>query len=168
MDSVTLSLYCKSIGKNNTRSKNIRKYSDTINWENISFPPTEDYKQLETNNENIKLNVLELNDNQIFDYVYRSRLDNRKNKVNLLLLEKKHYIYIKKLVNILNYSPKSESESESDSSQSIKFLIFLSLCIYTVLNKLVDNIFCSIFNILSTLIHEMQIHSLFPLGEYYH
>ena len=40
MDAVTLSLYCKTIGKNNTSSKNIRRYSDTINWENINFPPT--------------------------------------------------------------------------------------------------------------------------------
>ena len=47
-----LSLYFKSTGKNNTRSSKIRKYSDTINWKNINFPPTsEDYEQLEINNE---------------------------------------------------------------------------------------------------------------------
>ena len=65
MDAVTLSLYFKSTGKNNTRSSKIRKYSDTINWKNIDFPPTsEDYEQLEINNENIGLNVLEFDDNE--------------------------------------------------------------------------------------------------------
>ena len=31
MDAVTLSLFCKSRGKKDTRSRKIRKYSDTIN-----------------------------------------------------------------------------------------------------------------------------------------
>ena len=113
MDAITLSLFRKSIGQNNTRRINITKYSDTINWEDINFPPTdEDYKQFEKNNKHMKLNVLELNNNQIYDYVYRSKHDKRTNEVNLLLLEKKHYVYIKNLVGILTYSPKlSELES---------------------------------------------------------
>ena len=91
MDAITLSLFCKSIGKNNTRPNNIRKFSDTINWEDINFPLTcEDYEQFEKNNKDMKLNVLELNDNQVYDYVYRSKHDKRKNEVNLLLLKKKH------------------------------------------------------------------------------
>ena len=46
MDAITLSLYFKTIGKNNTRSSKIRKYSGTINWKNINFPLTgQDYKQ---------------------------------------------------------------------------------------------------------------------------
>ena len=112
MDAITLSLFCKSIGKNNTRPINIRKFSDTINWEDINFQPTgEDYIQFEKNNKDMKLNVLELNDNQIYDYVYRSKHDKRKNEVNILLLQKKHYIYIKNLICILNYSEKlPESE----------------------------------------------------------
>ena len=55
MDAVTISLFCKSRGKNDTRSRKIRKYSDTINSENINFSPTsEDYKQFEANNNDIK------------------------------------------------------------------------------------------------------------------
>ena len=86
MDIVTLSSYCKSIGKNNTGPNKIRKFSGTINWENINFPPTgQDYKQLEANNENIKLNGLELNDEENFFCIYKSSL-HRKNEVNVLLL----------------------------------------------------------------------------------
>ena len=36
----------------------------------------------------MKLNVLELNHNQIYDYVYKSKHDKRKNEVNILLLKK--------------------------------------------------------------------------------
>ena len=40
LDSVTLSLYYKSIRKNS--------FCDTVNWQNINFPTTEkDYKQFE-------------------------------------------------------------------------------------------------------------------------
>ena len=89
MDAVTLSLHIKSIGKNNTRPNNIRKHSDTIKWENINFSATgQDYKHLEANNEDIKLNVLEMNDKEMFEYIYKCSLD-RKNEVNVLLLQKK-------------------------------------------------------------------------------
>ena len=115
LDSVTLSVHHKVIGKNNTRQNKIRKYSDTFNWKNINFPPTnEDYEQFEKDTEDIKLNILEIKHNEEIDYVYESKLDDRKNKVNLLLLEKKHYIFVKNLFSILNYLS-SESESESKS-----------------------------------------------------
>ena len=118
MDAVTLSLYCKSIGKNNTRPKNIRKFSDTTNWENINFPPTgQDYKQFEANNEDIKLNVLELDDNEKIYCIYKSDSDDRQNTVNILLLEKNHYVYVKNLFGIMHHSS-SESESESGSNSS--------------------------------------------------
>ena len=69
MDVATLSLYCKSTGKNNTRPKNIRKYNDAINCENINFSPAgQDCKQLEANDENVKLSVLELNNKEKFDH----------------------------------------------------------------------------------------------------
>ena len=64
------------------------------------------------NNEDIKLNILEIKDNEKIEYVYQSKLDDRKNKVNLSLLEKKHYVYAKKF-SLLNYSSESESESSS-------------------------------------------------------
>ena len=46
--------------------------------------------------------------------IFTSLVDDGKNKVNLLLLEKKHHVYIKDLDSLLNYSS-SESESESKS-----------------------------------------------------
>ena len=99
MDAITLSLYCKKIGKNNTRSKNARKYSDTINWKNINFPPTgQDYKHFEANNENIKLNVLEIDDNEKIYYIYESNYDDRQNTVNVLLLEKKTLVICYKFI----------------------------------------------------------------------
>ena len=79
MDAVTLSLFCKPIGKNDTRFSKIRKYSDTI----------------------ITIDTIDTN---LFD---------RQNQVNLLLLEKKHYVYIKNLFSIMHYSSDS---SDSDRS----------------------------------------------------
>ena len=73
MDAAILSLFSQTIGK--IRPKNIRKYSDTINWENVNFPPTgQDFKQLEVNNEDIRLNVLQMNDKEKFEYIYKSTL----------------------------------------------------------------------------------------------
>ena len=61
MDAVILSLYSKTICKNNTRPNNIRKYNDTINWSDINFPSTvQDYIMLEKDNEN-KLMILKIN-----------------------------------------------------------------------------------------------------------
>ena len=37
-------------------------------------------------------------------YIYRSELGDRKNEVNLLLLEKEHYVYVQNIFSILNYS----------------------------------------------------------------
>ena len=73
-----LLLYSKTIGKNNTRPSNIRKYGDPINWKNINFPPTGvDYAMLENNNENISLNVLEEDEKERFKYIHRSSEFNR-------------------------------------------------------------------------------------------
>ena len=78
--------------------------------ENINYPPTEkDYKQFEINNEGINLNILTIKDNEETHYIYESNEIDRKNKVNLLLLENKHYISVKNLDSLLNYSS-SESE----------------------------------------------------------
>ena len=115
-DSVTPSLHHKTIGKNNTRPNKIRKYRDTFNWENINFPPTEkDYKQFEIDNKEFNLNILEIKDGEEeIDYIYKSQFElDRKYKVNLLLLENKHYTCIKSLDSLLIYSSESESESKS-------------------------------------------------------
>ena len=71
MDAVILALYSKTIGKNNTRPKNIRKYSDTINWDKINFPSTDqDYITLEKNNANVSLNVFKIDDEKRLRYIY--------------------------------------------------------------------------------------------------
>ena len=82
----------------------------------MNFPTTkQDYKQFEIDNEDINLNILKIKgDEKEIDYIYKSNFDDRKNKVNLLLLENKHYTHVKKLDSLLNYSS-SESESESKS-----------------------------------------------------
>ena len=93
MDAVILSLYSKTIGQNSTRTNNIRKYSDTINWEDINFLPTsQDYAIFEKNNKNISLNVLEEDENERFKYIYRFTKFNSKNIIYLILLEKKNII----------------------------------------------------------------------------
>ena len=116
LDSVILSLTHKEIGKNNTRPNKIRKYSDTLSWKNFNFPPIgEDYKQLEISNEDVRLNILEIkSDEKETDYIYESNFDDRKNKVNLLLLEKRHYVFVKDLDSLFHDSS-SESEPESKS-----------------------------------------------------
>ena len=57
-----------------------------------------------------------MNDKEKFDYIYKSNLFDRQNQVNLLLLEKKHYVYIKNLFCIMHYSSDSSDSSDSDSS----------------------------------------------------
>ena len=116
LDSVTLSLHHKTKGKNNTRPNKIRKYNDTFNWKNINFLPTEkDYKQFEIDNKEVNLNILAIKgDEKEIDYIYKSQFEpNRKYKLNLLLLEKKHYTCVKDLDSLLVYSSESESESKS-------------------------------------------------------
>ena len=116
LDSVRLSLHYKTIGKNNTRPNKIRKYSDTFNWKNINFPPAEkDYKQFEIDNKEVNLNILAIKgDEKEIDHIYKSQFEpDRKYKVNLLLLENKHYTCIKDLDSLLVYSSEPESESKS-------------------------------------------------------
>ena len=94
LDSVTLSLNHKIIGKNNTRPNKIRKHSDTLNWKNINFPPTsEDYKQFEIDNKDVKLNILEIkSDEKEIDYIYKSNFDDRKQSKYIIVRKKTLYI----------------------------------------------------------------------------
>ena len=117
MDAVILSLYSKTISKNNTRPSNIRKYGDTINWEDINFPPTgADYTMLEKSN--VSLNVLEQDEKERFKYIYKSSEFNRKNKIDLILLEIKHvYLKNKFAISISGIFSDSNSDSESKSNQ---------------------------------------------------
>ena len=52
------------MGKIFARPSNIEPYSDSFNWGNINFQPTEeDYKQFEIDNETTSLNILALKGN---------------------------------------------------------------------------------------------------------
>ena len=48
------------MGKNFARTSNIEPYIDNFNWGNINFPPTDDYKQFEIDNETVCLNEEEI------------------------------------------------------------------------------------------------------------
>ena len=98
--SITLALYHKEIGKNFNRITKIKPYVNNFNWNNINFPPIkQDYATFEINNENISLNIYELKNEKI-SQLYKSNYD--KKRVNLLLLESKHYVCIKNLKSLLN------------------------------------------------------------------
>ena len=108
-DFITLFLYHKRIGKNFCRPENIRKY-DIFNWGNINFPPKyEDYEQFEIDNKDVRLSILKIYGKEKKQY---DRGYDRDYEVNLLLLENKHYTYVKNLAPLLLYSS-SESESKS-------------------------------------------------------
>ena len=102
--SITLSSYHEQIGKNYNRVPNIKPYVNNFNWEEFNFPPThQDYGNIEINNNSIALNILQINDQEEINYLYKSKLsDTRKNKVNLLLLENKHYTSVKNLKSLLS------------------------------------------------------------------
>ena len=115
MVAVILSLYSKTIGRNNTRPNNVRKCSDTINGNGINFPPTDqDYAMLEKNSNNIALNVFEIDDEKKVRYIYHSTLNERKDKINLILLEKKH-VYLKSTLCMKIGSVHSDINSGSDN-----------------------------------------------------
>ena len=98
--SITLSLYHKEIGNNFNRITKIKPYVNNFNWKNINFTPTnQDYKNFETNNENISLNIYQFNNEKI-SQLYKSDYD--KKQVNLLLLKNMHYVCIKNLKSLLN------------------------------------------------------------------
>ena len=72
---VTLSLHHKQIKKNLFRVSNIKLFIDNLNWENINFPPQQqDYQRLEMNNKSIALNILQVDNEQKINHLYKSRL----------------------------------------------------------------------------------------------
>ena len=97
--SVTLSLYHEQIGKNFSRISNIKPYINNFNWDNIYFLLTgQDYQNFEINNSSTALNILQMNNQQKIDDLYESKFNStERNRVNLLLLENKHYVCVKNL-----------------------------------------------------------------------
>ena len=66
-------------------------------------PPPQDYQNFEINNSSVALNILQMNDQEEIDYLYESKFNNtRRNIVNLLLLENKHYVAVKNLESLLS------------------------------------------------------------------
>ena len=63
----------------------------------------QDYQNFEVNNSSTALNILRMNDQQRIDYLYESKFNStRRNRVNLLLLENKHYVRVKNLKSLLS------------------------------------------------------------------
>ena len=88
----------------NYRIPNIKPYVNNFNWENINFSPTEqDYQRFEMNNTSIALNILTINDQEEIKSFYKSQYNReREKKVNLLLLENKHYASVKNVKFLLS------------------------------------------------------------------
>ena len=84
---------------NKNRISNIARFLEDFNFENINHPLEEkDYQTVEENNEQIKLTVLKLveNENKLCIH-YNQRCSNkRNNKIILILLGNNHYIYVTK------------------------------------------------------------------------
>ena len=56
--SVTISLNYQKVKYNPERISKIRPFINSLNWDNVNFPPQEeDYKTFEINNKSIALNV---------------------------------------------------------------------------------------------------------------
>ena len=100
--SVVISLYHKEIKNNPERVSKTKPFIDSLNWENINFPPEEQgYKTFEMNNESIALNVLNTEKQQKRSHLYKSEFNKTREKRVILLMtndnEKQHYLAVKKL-----------------------------------------------------------------------
>ena len=73
--SVTISLNHQKIKNNLERISKIKSFINSLNWDNINFPPQEqDYKTFEINNKSIALNILSIPHNtKKISHVYKSR-----------------------------------------------------------------------------------------------
>lgn len=84
------------------RTSSYPHYAKVLNTEGISYPvTTTDINMFESNNPNLSVNIYSLKNNRVVvGPIYKSEYQNRKTRVNLLLLEKEnntHYVLIKNL-----------------------------------------------------------------------
>ena len=96
----------KTIGKNRSRLSNINKYIDDFNFDNINYPLTlKDYEQFENQNESIKLTIFKTTnkEKELIIYYNNEKTNDREIKMDLILLENNHYIYLTKVKSILKY-----------------------------------------------------------------
>ena len=100
---LTVALNYQNIKKNTERLTKIKPFIDQYNWKEINFPlHKEDWKNFESNNKSIALNILHVpyNTEEII-HSYKSKHNlKRENQVILLMItngEKWHYLAVKKL-----------------------------------------------------------------------
>ena len=106
----------QKIKNNLERISKIKSFINSLNWDNINFPPQEqDCKTFEINNKSIALNISPIPHNtKKISHVYKSRFTKtRENKVILLMItdgQKQHYLAVKKLNALL----KKKSDHSGD------------------------------------------------------
>ena len=99
--SIIIYLCNKEIKNNPEKIPKIKPFINSLNWENINFPPEEqDYKTFEMNNKSIALNILQVNEQKI-SHFYKSEFNKTREKQVILLMinddEKQHCLAVKKL-----------------------------------------------------------------------
>ena len=105
--SITVALNNQNIKNNPERISKIKPFINSLNWDNINFPPKEqDYKNFEMNNKSIALNVLHTHSDGKISYLYKSEFNKTREKNVILLMvtdgecnstQKQHYLAVKKL-----------------------------------------------------------------------
>ena len=85
--SITVALNYQNIKNNPERISKIKPFINSLNWDNINFPPKEqDYKNFEMNNKSIALNVLHTHSDGKISYLYKSEFNKTREKNVILLM----------------------------------------------------------------------------------
>ena len=101
-----MALNQEQIKKGPQRITKIKPFIDQYNWKEIDFPPKNDWKKFELNNNSIALNILCVPDNtEEIRHASKSKYNlKHENQVILLMItngEKLHYLAVKKLSALL-------------------------------------------------------------------
>ena len=95
--SIAFSLNYQNIKNSPERISKIKPFINSLNWDNINFPPKEqDYKNFEMNNKSTALNVLHTHCDGKISHLYKSEFNKTREK-NVILLtitdgKKQHYL----------------------------------------------------------------------------
>ena len=85
--SITVALNYQNIKINPERISKIKPFINSLNWDNINFPPKEqDYRNFEMNNKSIALNVLHTHSDGKISYLYTSEFNKTREKNVILLM----------------------------------------------------------------------------------
>ena len=96
----------KTSGKKRFRLTNIGKFINNFNFNDINYPlEKKDYETFETNNPLIQLTIFKTTENDKKLIIHYSQIENndRKNKIDLILLGNNHYICITKYSSLSKY-----------------------------------------------------------------